>query len=48
MLSKMFFPKRYYLYIHGKNNFAKESKNLVRYGSKIIFVIDYQNNYVVA
>jgi len=36
------------IHTHGKNNFAKESKNLVRYRSKIIFVIDYRNNYVVA
>jgi len=40
------FERYYYAYTHRKNNFAKESKNLVRYRSKIIFVIDYQNNYV--
>jgi len=35
-----------YRYLHGNNDFAKESKNLVRYRSENNFVEYYQNNYL--
>jgi len=31
---------------YGKNSFAEEAKNLARYRSEHISIIDYHNNYV--
>jgi len=33
-------------HVHEKNSFVEVSKNLVRYRSDNIFVIDHKNNYV--